>query len=226
MYKFAKILFFICIFIICGFGGAYLTKQALGSQTFSALKGTDNNQLLSTNQMKLIVFYVDEIEHRSPILNSVWAVNIYYDEPYQLTFIPLTNLSDKNFNKLSKHFFINEKNELAETTLTTFKKYFNTNWDGSIVIDQAGAAYFLSRLTENQIAVTGNFLEPEPKRQNLFNFCDYLNEKTTPISNTIDWALVSSNDFITSLSVHETLLGIQTITGETPPKCRIIQSEN
>ncbi len=159
-------------------------------------------------------------------LESVWAVNLYFNEPRQLTFIPLTDTSEKDFKKLSGRFYLNKNNELSDSTLNIFEKYFLTTWDGSIIIDQNAVSYFLAWFTENQITITGTTSESDPKFHNLNYLCDYLNNKTNQRSNPIDWQNISSKDFITSLSIDEILLGLQAMTGETPPKCKLILSNN
>lgn len=226
MQKLFKILFFISIFIICLSIGILLMKQILDPGESPLIDNSKNNHLQSANQMKLIVFLVDEIDQNKPNVESVWAVNLFFDDPRQLTFIPLTDSSEKDFKKLSGRFYLNEKNELSESTMNSFEKYFLTSWDGSIIIDRNTVSYFFSWLTENQITVTGalsnNSSESDLKFHNLTYLCDYLNNKTTNLSNPIDWQNISSKDFITSLSIDEVLLGLETMTGETPPKCKFI----
>ncbi len=66
MQKFFKILFFISIFIICLSIGILLTKQILNPGEFPLTENSKNHHLQSANQMKLIVFLVDEIEQNKP----------------------------------------------------------------------------------------------------------------------------------------------------------------
>ncbi|MAT41007.1 MAG: hypothetical protein CL609_01610 [Anaerolineaceae bacterium] len=222
MQKIFKILFFISIFIICLSIGVFLTKQVINPEESTITENSENQQLQSANQMKLIVFLVDEIEQKKPQLESVWGVNLYLNEPHQLTFIPLTDISENDFKKLSKRFYITDKKELSEATLNYFEKYFLTSWDGSLIVDQDAVSYFYSWLTENQITVTGTQSESNDKFINLTSLCDYLNQKTSPPSKMVDWQNMSSKDFLTSLSVDEVLLGLQAISGNTSPKCKLI----
>jgi hypothetical protein len=222
MQKIFKILFFISIFIICLSIGVFLTKQVLNPGESTLTDNSENQPLQSANQMKLIVFLVDELEQKNPHLESVWGVNLYFNEPHQLTFIHLTDTSENNYKKLSKRFYINDKKQLSEATLNNFEKYFLTTWDGSLIVDQDAVSYFYSWLTENQITVTGLQSEADLKFVNLTNLCDYLNQKTSPLATMVDWQNMSSKDFLTSLSVDEVLLGLQTVTGNTPPKCKLL----
>ncbi len=224
MRKFFKIFFPLLFFTICLYGGILLGKQTVNPKDSASPENSPITDYQSPNQMKLIVFFVDEIEQKNPTLQSVWSVNLYYNEPHQVSFIPLTDPSQPDFKKLSRHFLINEHNALAPAALRSYEKNFLTSWDSSIILDQDAVVYFFSWLTAHQISATWGDLETTTEFQNLWQLCTFLNEKTTSVPGSIDWQVVTQKDFITSLSIHDLFQGLQTFTGDTPPNCKIINT--
>lgn len=214
VFKFLAYFFIIFIFLAAGI---FLMREFIGPVDSTVDQTAFEGDFPAVNQKHLIVFLVDEINEKKPQLISVFAVNLFIEEPRQITFLPLTFKTDEDYEKLSKQFHIKD-NAVTEGTIKAFEKHFDTSWNGVILLDKNAVDYFtLSFLGTNpQLENTENFM---PK---LNAICQQLNEVSeNPLYGFI-WKQILNIDFFTTFGFGELQTTVEAMSENPPPKCQII----
>ncbi len=220
MQKFPRYFFYASVFVIFLFSGIFLAQKIIS--VFNAQEAENNeNKIQATNQIQLIIFFIDEMEVETPKLSGIWSVNIFEQDPKQITFMELTGPENENFLKISQQFSLDEQKNPNLKTIDTLERLYKMKWDGVVILDQQASKKFSKWISEN-VAEDPSTIENLVTNPSPVNFCDYLTlHDQSPIS-TFDLNILNNTDFHTTLSFEDIIGLTKIITSSPPPKCKIV----
>ncbi len=216
MQKFLRLLIIIFLFMMCLLIGAKLANLSLsGDENI-----VTNNQNQEQNQIRLLVFVMDELNKKNPELNSVWSVIIYDQDSSGLMFIPLSDLSADGFKDIKRSFVLTAEKNPHEKTIKFFNTKFKTKWDAHIILDRYAIEYLLKWITQDSLDV--NSMVEVSKPVLIQNMCaSFISRELSPLD-TLEWTLISPDHFKTNLTFDRTVDLWQKLTESNDILCEII----
>jgi hypothetical protein len=180
----------------------------------------NNNQDQKQNQIRLLVFIMDELNKKNPELISVWSVIIYDQDSSGLMFIPLPDLSAEGFKDIKRSFVLTAEKNPHEKTIKFFNTKFKTKWDAYIVLDRYAVEYLLKWITQDSLDVT--LMVEVPKPVLIQNMCASITTGELSPLDSLEWTLISPDHFKTNLTFDRTVDVWQKLTESNDILCEII----
>lgn len=202
--------------MMCLLIGAKLANVSLSGNETTVI----NNDTQEQNQIRLLVFIVDELNKKNPELNEVWSVIIYYQDSSGLMFIPLTNENADGFKDLDRSFVLTTEKNPHEKTIKFFNTKFKTKWDAFIVLDRFAVEYLLNWITHEAMDVN-SIVEPS-KPVLIQNMCTAITSRELAALETLEWTLISPDHFNTNLTFDRIVAGWQKLSESNAILCEII----
>ncbi len=219
MQKFLRILIIIFLFMMCLLIGAKLANVSLSANDSVVINSDTQDQ----NQMRLLVFVLDDLTQKNPRLNEVWSVIIYYQDAKGIMFIPLSNKNDVGFKDLNRNFVLTSEIEPHQKTIKFFNTKFKTKWDANIVLDQYAVEYLTQWITQSSLDL--NSLVGESNSTLIENLCTSIGSQALNSLETLEWTLIIPNHFKTNLPFGRMMDGWQKLGSGNPILCEMITDE-
>lgn len=200
---------------MCLLTGAKLANFTLpeNKNTFFSPKNLEDEQL------RLLVFVVDDLESKRPALISVWSVIFYYQDAHGLMIIPLVDNQQEDFIDYKKFFLLTTGKIPHEKTIKYFNTKFKTKWNNSVILDLFSVNQFIEWITNNQASFS---LNTELNQSFYQFFCNSISEKPTKSLSSLDWSQVKSDHFKSDLSLEELTQVLQKLTDSQQLLCEFI----
>lgn len=179
-----------------------------------------NNETQEQNQMRLLVFVVDELNKSGPELNAVWSVIIYDQDSSGFMFIPLSDVNSEGFKDIKRSFILTAEKDPHEKTLKFFNTKFKTKWDAHVVLDRNAIEYLLKWITHETL--DGNSSVEVSKSVLIQNMCASITSRELNALETIEWSLISPDHFKTNLTFDRIVDGWQKLGKSNALLCEII----
>ena len=216
MQKFLRILIIIFLFLMCLLIGAKLANVSLSGDENIVI----NNNTQDQNQIRLLVFIVDELNKKNPELNAVWSVILYDQDSSGLMFIPLTDTNSEGFKEIKRSFILTTEKNPHEKTIKFFNTKFKTKWDAYILLDRYAVEYLLNWITRNSLDV--NSMVELSKPVLIQNMCASITTGKLITLDTLEWNLISPDHFKTNLTFDRIVAGWQKLSDSNVILCEII----
>ena len=216
MQKFLRILIIIFLFVMCLLIGAKLANVSLSGDENIVINSNTQDQ----NQMRLLVFVVDELNKKNPELNAVWSVIIYDQDSSGLMFIPLSDIYTDGFKDIKRSFILTTEKDPHEKTIKFFNTKFKTKWDAHIVLDRYAVEYLLKWITHESLDV--NSIVEASKTALIQNMCSSITSRELNALETVDWTLISPDHFKTNLTFERIVNGWEKLNQSNAILCEII----
>ena len=216
MQKFLRILIIIFLFMMCLLIGAKLANVSLSGDENIVI----NNNTQDQNQLRFLVFIVDELNKKNPELISVWSVIIYDQDSSGLMFIPLTDVNASGFKDIKRSFILTTEKDPHEKTIKFFNTKFKTKWDAHIVLDRYAVEYLVKWITQDSLDV--NSMVEVSKPVLIQNMCAFITSRELNPIETIEWTLINPDHFKTNLPFERIVGGWQNLSNSNVILCEII----
>lgn len=218
MQKFLRILIIIFLFVMCLLIGAKLANVSLSGNENVVI----NNNTQEQNQMRLLVFIVDELNIKNPELTAVWSVVIYYQDSNGMMFIPLSDVNSDGFKDIKRSFLLTSEKEPHEKTLKFFNTKYKTKWDAFIVLDRFAVEYLLKWMTNASFDV--NSTVDVSKSVLIQNMCASITSSNLNSLELLEWTSISPIHFKTNLPFDRIMDGWQKLSESNSILCEIIEN--
>ena len=216
MQKFLRILIIIALFMMCLLIGAKLANVSLSADENSTTAPDTQEQ----NQIRLLVFVVDELNQKNPRLNAVWSVIIYYQDSKGIMFIPITDKNEEGFKDLNRNFVLTSDKNPHEKTIKYFNTKFKTKWDANIILDHFAADYLIQWITHSSFDMNAMV---QPSNSDLIeNMCALITSRELSSLDTLEWTVITPDHFKTNLAFDRIMDGWQKLSEDNPILCEII----
>ncbi len=219
MQKFLRILIILFLFIMCLLIGAKLANISLSADENIVTNPDTQEQ----NQIRLLVFVVDELNQKNPRLSAVWSVIIYYQDTKGIMFIPLTDKNEDEFKDFNRNFVLTSEKESHEKTIKFFNTKFKTKWDANIVLDRYAVEYLLKWITYESLDI--NTWVDVSNSALIVNMCESITSRELNSLETLEWSLILPDHFKTNLSFDRIMEGWQKMSESNPILCEMIARE-
>lgn len=202
--------------MMCLLIGAKLANVSLSGDENIVIKNDTQEQ----NQMRLLVFIVDELNKKNPELSAVWSVIIYDQDSSGFMFIPLSDKNTDGFKDIKRSFVLTAENNPHEKTIKFFNAKYKTKWDAHIVLDMYAVEYLLNWISHESLDV--NSLVEFSKSILLQNMCESITSRELKPLETLDWTLISPDHFKTNLTFVRIMNRWQKLSESNEILCEII----
>lgn len=216
MQKFLRIVIIIFLFMMCLLLGAKLANVSLPADEISTTNPVTQDQ----NQIRLLVFVMDELNQKNPKLNAVWSVIIYYQDSNGIMFIPITDTDKEDFKDINRNFVLTSEKNPHEKTIKYFNTKFKTKWDATIVLDHYAADYLIQWVTHASYET--NAMVQKSNSDLIENMCASITSRELNSLETIEWTLITPDHFKTNLEFDRIIDGWQKLSDDNPILCEII----
>lgn len=216
MQKFLRILVIILLFMMCLLIGAKLADISISGNTNIAT----NFESEENQQIKLLVFVVDDLTKKNPGLLSVWSVVIYYQDANGIMFIPLTEINNEDFKEYRRSFLITSDKDLQEKTQKFFNTKFKTRWDANIILDTNAVNRLIDWLSYGSIQ---NSEIPISNKELIDGVCSSITQNELRSLDTIEWSSIIPDHFKTDLPSDYLMNMWKTIEGSNELLCEMIE---
>jgi hypothetical protein len=179
---------------MCLLIGAKLANVSLSSDENIVI----NNDTQEQNQMRMLVFIVDELNKKNPELSAVWSVIFYDQDSSGLMFIPLTDVNADGFKDINRSFILTTEKNPHEKTIKFFNTKFKTKWDAYIILDRYAVEYLLKWITRDSLDM--NSMVELSKPNLIQNMCASITSGELIALDTLEWTLISPDHFKTNLT--------------------------
>ncbi|MBW6471671.1 MAG: hypothetical protein K0B14_00985 [Anaerolineaceae bacterium] len=216
MQKILRILIIIFLFMMCLLIGAKLANVSLSGDENIVI----NNDMQEQNQIRFLVFIVDELNEKNPELKSVWSVIIYDQDSSGFMFLPLTDVNAGGFKDIKRSFILTTEKDPHEKTIKFFNTKFKTKWDAHIVLDRYAVEYLLNWITRDSLDVNSMVEVSQPVL--IQNMCtSIISRELNPIE-TLEWTLINPDHFKTNLQFDRIVERWQNLRISNTILCEII----
>ena len=216
MQKFLRILIIIFLFMMCLLIGAKLANVSLSGEESIVI----NNGSQEQNQIRMLVFVVDELNKKNPELTAVWSVILYDQDSSGLMFIPLTDVNADGFKDIDRSFILTTDKDPHEKTIKFFNTKFKTKWDVHIVLDRYAVEYLLTWMTHGSLDL--HSIMEGSKSDLIETLCASITSRELNSLDTLEWTLINPDHFKTNLSFDRILESWQTLSESSEILCEII----
>ena len=202
--------------MMCLLIGAKLANVSLTGEESIVINNVSQEQ----NQIRMLVFVVDELNKKNPELTAVWSVIIYDQDSSGLMFIPLTDVNVDGFKDLDRSFVLTTEKDPHEKTIKFFNTKFKTKWDVHIVLDHYAVDYLLTWMTHGSLDI--NSIMEGSKSDLIETLCASITSRELNSLETLEWTLINPDHFKTNLSFDRILESWQTLSESSEILCEII----
>ncbi len=216
MQKFLRVLIIIFLFIMCLLLGAKLANISLPSDETSTYSLVDHEQ----SQLRFLVFVMDDLNQKTPRLNAVWSVIIYYQDSKGIMFIPITDKNEEEFKNINRNFLLTSDKKPHEKTIKYFNTKFKTKWDADIVLDLFAADYLIQWITHANYD-TNTMIQPSNNAL-IEHVCNSIRSRELNSLETLEWPMITPDHFTTNLTFDRIMDAWQKLSEDYPILCEII----
>jgi len=201
---------------MCLLLGAKLANISLPSDETSTYSLVDHEQ----SQLRFLVFVMDDLNQKTPRLNAVWSVIIYYQDSKGIMFIPITDKNEEEFKNINRNFLLTSDKKPHEKTIKYFNTKFKTKWDADIVLDLFAADYLIQWITHANYD-TNTMIQPSNNAL-IEHVCNSIRSRELNSLETLEWPMITPDHFTTNLTFDRIMDAWQKLSEDYPILCEII----